>query len=480
MSKILHITQRYWPALGGAELFVKTLAQHNLKQGHDVEVWTTDADEPDALWNPNRRKFEIKSNEIIDGVRVRRFKISNFFTNNFFINKGIRYILTHLPIWKLQILGFPPYVPDMLKELRSNSLPRYDIIHVSCMPYVSLHYFAMELGKKTGAKLYMTPFQHVGVKGIYSSEDKYYHPRVYPFFAKADKVFVQTKAEYDEINSYMSKFNGIKSYNELLNQSNMKYSELVSSNTPFFLKIFSYLFLGKMGGVQRIFNIVQKPFRKIDIKEGFSENKLELVGLGIYPEEVSGGNGDNFRKEWNISNDEQIIFYVGAKTYVKGIFNLVHAFKKVLDGDKNVRLVLAGPTTKEFEDFYQTVDSYVKDKVILIDSILDAKKRDLFAAGDIFCMNSKSDSFGIVYLEAWMNRKPVISSDLEAMKYVVDEGVDGYRVAFDDIKTLSQKLMLLLNDKKLRDTLGDNGYNKVMSKYTWDIKFKILDKYFNE
>ena len=205
-----------------------------------------------------------------------------------------------------------------------------------------------------------------------------------------------------------------------------------------------------------------------------------MVGLGIYPEEVSGGNGDNFRKEWNISNDEQIIFYVGAKTYVKGIFNLVHAFKKVLDGDKNVRLVLAGPTTKEFEDFYQTVDSYVKDKVILIDSILDAKKRDLFAAGDIFCMNSKSDSFGIVYLEAWMNRKPVISSDLEAMKYVVDEGVDGYRVAFDDIKTLSQKLMLLLNDKKLRDTLGDNGYNKVMSKYTWDIKFKILDKYFNE
>ncbi len=478
MSKILHISQRYWPALGGAELFVKTIAEHNLNQGHEVEVWTTDADDPDSLWDSGRKKFEIQENEIVDGMRVRRFKVSNFITDIPMINKGIRYILSHIPNWKLQVISFPPYIPDMYKEINSKELD-YDIIHVSCMPYSSIHYVAMEIARKCNAKLYMTPFQHVGVKGNYSAEDKYYHPRVVPFFNRADKVFVQTQAEYDEILNYMKKYQGYRTYNSLVIDNILNQQVLLVDNISIVYKIAAYLNSYIMKGLALIFKIIDSIFGK-KIKIDFDESKLELVGLGIYPKEVSGGNGDRFRKEWNISKDEKIIFYVGARTSVKGVFNLVKAFEQVLKKDDDIRLVLAGPTTSEFENFYNSVPKDVKAKVILINGILDQKKRDLFDAGDVFSMVSKSDSFGIVYLESWINNKPVISSDIEAMKYVVDDGIDGYRVNFDDIDTIAKTIIKLLKDSELRNKLGSNGYEKVMKKYTWDIKFKILDKYFNE
>ena len=57
MAKILHISQRYAPAYGGAESYVKTVAEWNVKEGHEVDVWTTDALEADALWYPKRMAF---------------------------------------------------------------------------------------------------------------------------------------------------------------------------------------------------------------------------------------------------------------------------------------------------------------------------------------------------------------------------------------------------------------------------------------
>src|SRR3712207_8646872 len=77
-------------------------------------------------------------------------------------------------------------------------------------------------------------------------------------------------------------------------------------------------------------------------------------------------------------------------------------------------------------------------------------KRDLNAAGQVFCMPSRTDSFGIVYLEAWLNGVPVIGARAGGVPEIIDDGVDGYLVEFGDVAALANRIELLLDRKSTR------------------------------
>ena len=64
----------------------------------------------------------------------------------------------------------------------------------------------------------------------------------------------------------------------------------------------------------------------------------------------------------------------------------------------------------------------------------------MLAAADVFAMPSRTDSFGIVYLEAWLYRLPVIAARTWGMSDVVRNGEDGLLVPFGDVSVLAQTL----------------------------------------
>lgn len=69
--KILHVTQNYFPSIGGTQYLMQNLSEHLNKEYNDeVEVFTTN-----SLFGPNSNKFEKigLAEEIINGVRVKRF-----------------------------------------------------------------------------------------------------------------------------------------------------------------------------------------------------------------------------------------------------------------------------------------------------------------------------------------------------------------------------------------------------------------------
>ena len=84
-------------------------------------------------------------------------------------------------------------------------------------------------------------------------------------------------------------------------------------------------------------------------------------------------------------------------------------------------------------------------------------------------MPSRTDAFGISFLEAWAAGSPVIGARIGATPEVIEENVDGLLVEFNDPKDIAQKVILLLKNKKLRRKLGSVGQSKVSQKYTWDI-----------
>lgn len=485
MSKILFITQRYAPAYGGAEIYVKKLAEWCVKNGHTVDVWTSDALEADALWYPKRGKVELLQ-EDINGVHVRRFKTSPFFLNNVFINKGFRYVMWHMPSWHLQCLGSPPMCIGMYAQLLKGKrkLPKYDIIHVSAMPYNSLFYVGMNLAKRTGAKLYITPFAHSNVTGKYVLEDKYFHPRVLPFYDRADKIFVQTDAEKNSLINFFDTYKGAVSPSDVVKYGYDNFGRgggreevKISNSTPTILFYLAKIFITLVSLPIFLSHLITKPFRKKSDRS-IDANKFVKVGLGVEPEEVLVGDGERFRKNNGIDRDTPIVFFVGAREAVKGVNNLVNASEILWEKGKKFKLVLAGNNSIAFEEFWKEKSELVKRNSLVLERPSDQEKWDLFDAGNLFVMVSKSESFGIVYLEAWLYKKAVIGCDIEAVNEVIDNGNDGYTLPFDDSNLLAQKIEYLLNNKDVLKKMGDSGYNKVMKQYTWKEKFRILSRYF--
>src|SRR5690348_7445479 len=74
--RVLHIIQRYYPYVGGSELYFKELSERLARAGHRVEVWTTDAWDLDYFWTKRARRIEAER-DTHNGVHIRRFKVKH-------------------------------------------------------------------------------------------------------------------------------------------------------------------------------------------------------------------------------------------------------------------------------------------------------------------------------------------------------------------------------------------------------------------
>ena len=206
------------------------------------------------------------------------------------------------------------------------------------------------------------------------------------------------------------------------------------------------------------------------IAKGIAAHKIRVVGVGVEPAGITGGDGARFRQEQDI--DGPLVLFQGAIAYDKGANHLVQAMQKLWhDYHSEATLVLAGPPLSQFERFYQTLPAADRARIRYLGFISPETKRDLFAAADLLVMPSRTDSFGIVYLEAWLNRMPVIGARAGGVPAVIGENQNGLLVNFGDVDDLATKIHLLLQDKALAQEFAEAGYQKVWQNYIWEKVF---------
>ncbi len=85
------------------------------------------------------------------------------------------------------------------------------------------------------------------------------------------------------------------------------------------------------------------------------------------------------------------------------------------------------------------------------------QKKVIFKVCDIFSMPSQVESFGLMYLEAWLRKKPVLAFELKPLKEVLQKGAILCQIRSQ--KEVTNNLKKLIYDKNLRSKLGMEGYN---------------------
>lgn len=207
-------------------------------------------------------------------------------------------------------------------------------------------------------------------------------------------------------------------------------------------------------------------------KYGIDKNKIHIIPPGINPENYVKKEVEKFKKKNKIPENSPLILFMGRKSYEKGAFNSILSLKYLIKNFKNIRLLLAGPNTREYEIFFNKLPLKIKQHIIDLGIVDKETKINAFASCDVFILPSLDDAFGIVYLEAWLFKKPVIGALKGNVEGLIDNDLNGCLIDFNSVKALALKIEELLNDDKKRKYLGQNGYNKLFNNYLLELTNK--------
>jgi glycosyltransferase involved in cell wall biosynthesis len=224
-------------------------------------------------------------------------------------------------------------------------------------------------------------------------------------------------------------------------------------------------------------DIVVSPTRlESDVVAGWGipRDRLMTMPMAIDREDVTGGNGRAYLTKLGLTG-KTIVGQLGALDPNKGTPDLIKAINRLnLDRGDPVHLLLAGSATAEFDSFLDGAEWRTKPWLHLLGAIPSSDVPSFYDALDVFAMPSRTDSFGIVYLEAWANGKPVIAANAGGVPEVVTHDENGLLIEFGDVPSLSMSILRLLDDQSFARQLGQAGRARVHNGYTWDNRFTSL------
>jgi len=206
--------------------------------------------------------------------------------------------------------------------------------------------------------------------------------------------------------------------------------------------------------------VISDSEKKVLVNKGVNEEKISIIQpfINLVSEEKIK---NDFRDKFSIGKNK-IVLFVGSKSFVKGIIHLIEALTKVWQKKSDVILVVIGPTTEEFRKFYSKLPESIKKKIIDLGITDEKTKKDAISECDLLALPSKSESFGLVYLEAWMYEKPVIGCNILPISDMIENKKNGLLVEFGNINQLKDSILELLDNPSLSQKYGKDGKNKAL------------------
>jgi phosphatidylinositol alpha-mannosyltransferase len=160
----------------------------------------------------------------------------------------------------------------------------------------------------------------------------------------------------------------------------------------------------------------------------------------------------------------------------KGLPVLLEALPLIAAKHPDVRLLVAGPG--DVEEFRAGLPPDLGARVEFLGLVSEETKRRAFVSADVYVApNTGGESFGIVLLEAMASGTPVLASDIEAFRRVVDGGRSGATFVNEDPADLARAAIALLDDSTERARLAREGLLRA-TEFDWEtVARRVVEVY---
>jgi glycosyltransferase involved in cell wall biosynthesis len=173
----------------------------------------------------------------------------------------------------------------------------------------------------------------------------------------------------------------------------------------------------------------------------------------------------------NKKKNEKYILNIARHVPQKKIDLLIKSFAQYEKINQNTKLILVGKgiETQSLKILAKKMNIY--DKIYWIDYTENIY--ELFKISDLFCLTSEYEGLGLVLLESFLAKVPIITMDRSAMKEVIKNNYSGLLLpANSSPKTFSKAISKVLNNKKLSKKIIKNGLVTLNEKFN---PYKMLN-----
>ncbi|WP_034270675.1 glycosyltransferase family 4 protein [Haloechinothrix halophila] len=151
----------------------------------------------------------------------------------------------------------------------------------------------------------------------------------------------------------------------------------------------------------------------------------------------------------------------------KGMTVLLDALRPLLTELPDLRLLVVGGG--EPEELYEEAGPELAARIDLLGQVDDETKASALRSADVYCApNLGGESFGMILTEAMAAGTPVVASDLDSFRRVLDDGKAGVLTPTGDAEALSATLRDVLRDRDRLAALAAAGTERVAA-YDWTL-----------
>lgn len=174
------------------------------------------------------------------------------------------------------------------------------------------------------------------------------------------------------------------------------------------------------------------------------------IGLNLERFQKTGRPREEVRADFGLKEDDKFIVSVGELDDNKNHITVVKALAML--EHKNFKYVVCGVGPNKEMLQQSARETGLEDKVILAGYRSDIP--DILNAADIFVFPSFHEGMPVSALEAMACGLPIVCSEIRGNVDIVQDGVNGFLFAPTNFVLLSQRLLLLMDDKQLRKSMG--------------------------
>ena len=203
----------------------------------------------------------------------------------------------------------------------------------------------------------------------------------------------------------------------------------------------------------------------------------EVLPTGIELDKFRDGDGEKFRKAYNIPVDRPTLVFIGRVAFEKNIDFLLNVVDQVRKSIPDVLLLIAGegPALPHLKKLANTL--HLNSNVLFL-GYLDRNKEllDCYASGDAFVFASNTETQGLVLLEAMALGVPVVSTAVMGTKDILAPQ-KGALVCNETVGEFANNIIRLLKDPTLRATLSQEALDYVKTWSALSMAKKLLQFY---
>jgi len=212
--------------------------------------------------------------------------------------------------------------------------------------------------------------------------------------------------------------------------------------------------------------VAPSPQMEAALRDYGVRTRIDVIPTGLDLSSLGGGDGARFRAQYGIGSDRPIALTVGRVAFEKNLDFLVRILERVRGKVPSVLHVIAGEGPALPALRRQVAERGLADNVLFVGNLdRSGPLLDCYRSANVFVFASRTETQGLVLLEAMAQGVPVVSTAVMGTKSVL-EGARGAVVVDEDEAQFAAAVERVLMDRTLRSSLGADAARFVAEQWS--------------